>query len=71
MRENQTLEEVKARVKKVSEDVKKIEEVQGVIDAVERTNSIISDTLYIKGGIAVDLKNSSLMSIPTQKELLR
>ena len=71
MRENQNLEEVKARVKKVSEDVKKIEEVQGVIDAVERTNSIISDTLYIKGGIAVDLKNSSLMSIPTQKELLR
>jgi len=57
------------RIEKVEKTVEKIDTVRETIGKVDSTNKVISDTLYIKDNVAVDLKNFSLMSIPNSKEL--
>lgn len=57
------------RIEKVEKTVEKIDTIRETIGKVDSTNKVISDTLYIKDNIAVDIKNFSLMSIPSSKEL--
>jgi len=70
----------KKRTFQLKKDIKKINEVfkikgkidvgQKIIGEVDTLNKIISDTLYIKDNVAVDLKNFSLISITTSKDIL-
>ena len=57
------------RITKVSKLTEKIEATQKTAEKVESVNKIISDTIYIRDNIAIDLKNFSLISIPSSKEL--
>jgi hypothetical protein len=65
--------QLKKDVKKINEVLKikgKIDVGQKIIGEVDTLNKIISDTLYIKDNVAVDLKNFSLISITTSKDIL-
>lgn len=59
----------KNQINKILKTSKKVKKVQGLTREVESLNKIISDTLYIQKGIAVDIKNFTLMSLPDDKEL--
>lgn len=50
--------------KSIKEVLDRVESVGSTISTVEEIQKTISDTIYIKGNIAVDLKNFSVMSIP-------
>lgn len=56
-----------ASANKVAGQVKETEQTIGEVESVRK---VISDTLYIRGNIAVDMKNFSLLSITSPKELL-
>ncbi len=60
----------KNKVRKILKTDEKIEKVQKLANSVESLNRIISETLYIQKGIAIDIKNFTLMSVPNAKELL-
>lgn len=58
------------RIKEVSKATERIDAAREIVGKVESVKKVVSDTLYVKDNIAVDLKNFSLMSIPTSKKLL-
>ncbi len=67
----------KSPIKKSSERVEKIEKIKKVIDNtqkvvgdVENITKIISSTLYIRGNVAVDMQNYSLISISNPKDII-
>mgnify|MGYP001605846181 CR=1 FL=1 len=67
----------KSPIKKSSEGIKKIEKIKKVIDNtqkvvgdVENITKIISSTLYIRGNVAVDMQNYSLISISNPKDII-
>lgn len=58
-----------AQIEKILKTTKQVKEVQKLAGSIESLNKIISETLYIQKGIAVDTKNFTLMSVPDAKEL--
>lgn len=63
----------KSKIRKADKAIKtsaKVKEVQELVGEVESVKKIISETLYVRSGIAVDLKNFTLMSVPSPKELM-
>jgi len=70
---NKRVFQLKKDVKKINEALKikgKIDVGQKIIVEVDTLNKIISDTLYIKDNVAMDLKNFSLISITTSRDIL-
>lgn len=57
------------RIKKTLEIKRVVDSTQGVMDEVSTINKVISDTLYIKDNIAVDLRNFSLISVAGYKDI--
>jgi len=57
-------------IDKIVKAIDRIDTTQETIQRVDATNKAISETLYIKDNVAVDLKNFSLISISSHKELL-
>lgn len=51
-------------IKRTTKIADKVESTQETIEEVESIQKVISDTLYVKDNIAVDLRNFSLFSIP-------
>ena len=71
MEKKQSLQS-KKYVKKIDEVLKikeKVDVGQKIIGEVDTLNKVISDTLYIKDNVAVDLKNFSLISITAPKDI--
>lgn len=56
-----------ASTSKIAERVKVTEQTVGEVESVRK---VISDTLFVRGNIAVDMKNFSLLSVTSPKELL-
>ncbi len=67
----------KSPIKKSSEKIEKIEKIKKVIDNtqrvvgdVENITKIISNTFYIRGNVAIDMQNYSLISISNPKDII-
>lgn len=67
----------KSFVKKSSEKIERVEKIKKVVDNTQKVvgevnniTKIISSTLYIRGNIAVDLQNYSLISISNPKDII-
>jgi hypothetical protein len=54
-------------VEKIKDVVDKAQKVVGEVDTITK---VISNTLYIRGNVAVDLQNYSLISISDPKTIL-
>lgn len=63
---SKTTEEVE-RARKAKEVV---DNTQKIIDEVDTITKVISSTLYVRGNIAVDLQNYSLISVSDPKDIL-
>ena len=63
--EKDSMKTRKAKIKKVLKTDGKVKEIQRLAGSVESLNKIISETLYIQRGIAIDTKNFTLMSVPS------
>ena len=53
---------------------KDIEEVNRIMDEIKKTNEeleYVSETIFISNGEIVDKKNSAIMTLPSEKEVLR
>lgn len=57
------------KIKKTLEINRVVDSTQRVVDEVSTINKVISDTLYIKDNIAVDLRNFSLISVAGYKDI--
>lgn len=55
--------------KKVSQHIKRVKKTQELISEVESINTAINSTIKIRDGVAIDLKNFSATSIPTNENL--
>lgn len=67
----------KPSFKKSADRVSKAEKVKGMVDNAQRVVSevdtitkIISDTLYVRDNVAIDLQNYSLISISDPKNII-
>ena len=58
------------RVKKVEEIKKVVSDTQKVVGDVDNITKVISSTLYIRGNVAVDLQNYSLISVSNPKDII-
>lgn len=58
------------RVKKVEEIKKVVNDTQKVVGDVDNITKVISSTLYIRGNVAVDLQNYSLISVSNPKDII-
>lgn len=56
-------------VKNTLKTLGRVEAARSVIRDVNKLNQIVSSTLQVRGGIAIDKKNFSLTSIPSTKEI--
>ena len=67
----------KTSLKKSAERISKVEKVKEVVDNTQRVvgevdtiTKTISDTLYIRDNVAVDMQNYSLISISDPKTII-
>lgn len=58
------------RVKKVEKIKKVVDDTQRIVGDVDNITKIISNTLYVRGNVAVDLQNYSLISISNPKDII-
>ena len=58
------------RVDKVEKIKKIVNNTQKIIGDVDSITKIISSTLYMRGNIAVDLQNYSLISVSNPKDIV-
>lgn len=58
------------RVEKVQKIKKVVDDTQRVVGDVDNITKIISSTLYMRGNVAVDLQNYSLISISNPKDII-
>jgi len=58
------------RVEKVQKIKKVVDDTQKVVGDVDNITKIISSTLYMRGNVAVDLQNYSLISISNPKDII-
>ena len=58
------------RVKKVEEMKKVVNNTQKVVGDVDNITKVISNTLYMRGNVAVDLQNYSLISVSNPKDII-
>jgi len=58
------------RVEKVEKIKKVVDDTQKVVGDVDNITKIISSTLYMRGNVAVDLQNYSLISISNPKDII-
>jgi len=58
------------RVEKVQKIKKVIDDTQRVVGDVDNITRVISSTLYVRGNVAVDLQNYSLISISNPKDII-
>lgn len=65
-----TLSPQTERVKKVEEIKKVVDDTQRIVGDVDNITKIISNTLYVRGNVAVDLQNYSLISISNPKDII-
>jgi hypothetical protein len=59
------------RIQKAENVAKEAQKAQETVAKIQAIGQIITDTLQIRDGILVDLKNFSLISIPSKKELMQ
>ena len=58
------------RVTKVEKIKKVVDDTQRIVGDVDNITKIISNTLYVRGNVAVDLQNYSLISISNPKDII-
>ena len=58
------------RVEKVEKIKKVVDDTQKIVGDVDNITKIISNTLYVRGNVAVDLQNYSLISISNPKDIM-
>lgn len=58
------------RVKKAEEIKKVVNNTQKVVGDVDNITKVISSTLYMRGNVAVDLQNYSLISVSNPKDII-
>ncbi len=58
------------RVKKAEEIKKVVNDTQKITSDVDNITKVISNTLYMRGNVAVDLQNYSLISISNPKDII-
>lgn len=58
------------RIERVEKMGRIVDNIQKVVGDVDNITKIISSTLYIRGNIAVDLKNYSLISVSNPKDII-
>ncbi|MGC9602255.1 MAG: hypothetical protein ABSE76_00720 [Minisyncoccia bacterium] len=56
-------------VKNTLKTIGRIDAVRSVVEDVNKLNRVVSSTLQVRDGIAIDEKNFSLTSIPSSKEI--
>lgn len=60
----------KVKISKVNKTLNRVSSANETIAQVESARRIISETLYVKDNIAVDLKNFSMMSVTQSRDIL-
>lgn len=65
-----TIFEKTSKVEKVQKIKKVVENTQRIIGEVDNITKVISNTLYVRGNVAVDLQNYSLMSVSNLKDII-
>jgi hypothetical protein len=50
--------------------VKRIDKAQDVLENISKLNRIVSETLHVRNGIAIDSRNFSITSIPSAAEIM-
>lgn len=58
------------RIEKVQKIKKVVDDTQRVVGDVDNITKIISSTLYMRGNVAIDLQNYSLISISNPKDII-
>jgi len=58
------------KVKKVEEIKKVVNNTQKIVGDVDNITKVISSTLYMRGNVAVDLQNYSLISVSNPKDII-
>lgn len=58
------------RIQRAENVAREAQKAQETVAKVQAIDQIITDTLQIRDGILVDLKNFSLISIPSKKDLM-
>lgn len=58
------------RVKKIERIKRVVDDTQRVVGDVDNITKVISSTLYMRGNVAVDLQNYSLISVSNPKDII-
>lgn len=69
MARNKTIKKYSTRVKKMAKIRERVEVTKNITKEVDSVNKIISNTLYLRNNLAVDMKNFSLISVTSKEDL--
>ena len=70
MKKKPSLKKAAERISKAEKVKEVVDNTQKVIGEVDTITKTISDTLYIRGNVAVDMQNYSLISISDPKTII-
>jgi hypothetical protein len=57
------------RIERARKAKEAVDNTQKIIDEVDTITKVISSTLYIRGNVAIDLQNYSLISVSDLKDI--